>query len=482
MSQTNAPRRHFALFGFPVRVQPFFWVITLMFAASGLGSTWTTEAMVRIGIWIAVLFVSILWHELGHAFAMRRFGYQPWIVLHGMGGATAWGKGPERPSAKARIIVSLAGPFAGFALGGALWAIGLGLGSNPHWAVGEFITMMVWVNVGWGALNLVPMLPWDGGLALHGVLDIFTGGKGIKPTAVITLLTAAGLVVLMLVSVGVLWWPLFLVGVSVMQAVRVLRGPEAPASVAPPRVRAAVSEDPAVAIRDAQEALTRAGDAKALTSAVLWGSRSEAWTAVALPLVEVVAPRCGSVAQRAVALELAAWAHLLGGDANAARAAAARMRPSHDPSPILAALIAVQTGRYQEAVEAAHEIDGDEAEARRRVEAMALVHLERFDDALAAVGEDREAGAFVDTAMFKLGRYDAAAEFGARLFERFGDAEDAYNTACSHARGGRADEGLSWLERAIDAGYSDLEHLEADDDLSAVRALPRYPILRARLA
>ena len=78
-------------------------------------------------------------------------------------------------------------------------------------------------------------------------------------------------------------------------------------------------------------------------------------------------------------------------------------------------------------------------------------------------------------------RFDAAAAFGASLFERFGDAEDAYNTACSHSRAGRADEGLAWLERAVEAGYQDLDHLESDEDMAAVRALAGYTLIRDRV-
>jgi len=458
-----------------------------MFGIGGVESTWTAEVLIRLGIWVSVLFVSILWHELGHAFAMRRYGYAPSIVLHGMGGATAWGRGPARPSARVRIIVSLAGPFAGFALGGAMYAISLGLqqaqfGLEPHWAVGEFLEMMLWINVGWGACNLVPMLPWDGGLALHGVLDIVTKGKGIKPTAVITIITALAIAGLLLATVGVQWWLFFLCGISVMQAVQVLRGPRTPPAPAAIPRPAPKAKDPATAIAEAQRALEDAGDAKALASAALWGDKSEGWTSLAEPLAEVVAPQTRTAEERAVALELAAWGYLLGGDATAAQAAAARMRPSHDPSPILAALIAAKTERFDEAAEAAREIDPEEEETRRRIEVWALAHLGRFDEALVAVGPDRESGAFVDAAVFMAKRYDVAAELGSRLFAEFGDAEDAYNTACSHARGGRATEGLSWLERAIEAGYSDLAHLEADEDLSAVRALSGYAAVRALIA
>jgi stage IV sporulation protein FB len=53
---------HFRLFGIPVRVHPFFWVATLF-----LGMAGKTADPVNTLIWVAVVFVSILVHEFGHA-------------------------------------------------------------------------------------------------------------------------------------------------------------------------------------------------------------------------------------------------------------------------------------------------------------------------------------------------------------------------------------------------------------------------------
>ena len=70
----------FTVAGIPVRVHPLFWLITLLFGATG--------NLLLLPIWILVIFVSILIHELGHAFAFRRFGQRSHIVLHFSGGLT----------------------------------------------------------------------------------------------------------------------------------------------------------------------------------------------------------------------------------------------------------------------------------------------------------------------------------------------------------------------------------------------------------
>ena len=59
------------------------------------------------------VFLSVLVHEMGHALAIRSLGVQPWITLYGMGGLTSHLGGRFPPMTQ--ILVSLAGPGAGFA-------------------------------------------------------------------------------------------------------------------------------------------------------------------------------------------------------------------------------------------------------------------------------------------------------------------------------------------------------------------------------
>jgi len=150
----------FSLFGFPVTIHWMFWLISAMFggALSASGS----DDFKRVAIWMMVVFVSILWHELGHAFAFRRYGKNPHIVLHGMGGyAQASGSLSRRED----IIVSLAGPGFGFFLGFLVWLV---IRAYPQIVVGRpfmgsFVNAMLFVNIFWSAVNLLPVLPLDGG-------------------------------------------------------------------------------------------------------------------------------------------------------------------------------------------------------------------------------------------------------------------------------------------------------------------------------
>lgn len=222
MFQSPTPTRYdlrFSLFGIPVRVHPLFWLIALLLGSSG--------NLTQILLWILVVFVSILIHELGHALAFRRYGQDSHIVLHMGGGLTipetvSWGGGyaSVAPSPMQQIIITLAGPFAGFLLaaliiagviltGGSV-AIGLLLGFIPipqltslpigGSLVGQFISLMLWVNVFWGLINLLPVFPLDGGQVARNVLiqyDPFGGARKSLWLSVITggLMALVGLIV-----------------------------------------------------------------------------------------------------------------------------------------------------------------------------------------------------------------------------------------------------------------------------------------------
>ena len=82
--QPPPPTRYdlrFILFGFPIRVSPLFWLIAIL-----LGSS--SGDPLQILIWVLVVFVSIVVHELGHALAFRRYGLASQIILHFSGGLT----------------------------------------------------------------------------------------------------------------------------------------------------------------------------------------------------------------------------------------------------------------------------------------------------------------------------------------------------------------------------------------------------------
>lgn len=176
----------FRLLGFPVRVHPWFWIVTILLNG---------DSLLKIGpqfllIWVAVVFVSILVHELGHALAFRRFGERAEIVLYAFGGlAIPQGVVSGRWR---RIVVSLAGPFAGFILCGVVYGSNLAFG----WAQGNGLEVaflyiqLVFVNLYWGLLNLLPVFPLDGGQVSRELCTGRWGHRGTRVSLKISIATA----------------------------------------------------------------------------------------------------------------------------------------------------------------------------------------------------------------------------------------------------------------------------------------------------
>ena len=66
---------HFTFFGVPVRVEPWFWLMSLILAVRpGVPPKFVL-------IWMVAVFVSILIHEFCHALAIRYYGWRPRIIL-----------------------------------------------------------------------------------------------------------------------------------------------------------------------------------------------------------------------------------------------------------------------------------------------------------------------------------------------------------------------------------------------------------------
>jgi Zn-dependent protease len=115
--------------------------------------------------WVLIAAGCILAHELGHALAFAAFGATPQVLLYGMGGLTS-ARGSF--SAARSVVISLSGPLAGFGVGGVFWLVGPGETHLSHtiWQYGLFATF------GFGVLNLMPVLPLDGGNALLSLLRV----------------------------------------------------------------------------------------------------------------------------------------------------------------------------------------------------------------------------------------------------------------------------------------------------------------------
>ncbi len=186
------------IFGIPVKFDFTFFLIAALLARGRLSEP------VFLVEWIAVVMVSILVHEFGHALTGRAFGLAPQIQLYGMGGLTSWVEAKEI-SPRKDIVISLAGPFAGFLFGGVVLLAGLLLPGIRDSRFNQTVfTDLLLVNFGWGIINLLPVFPLDGGHVVRGLEQWLVKRTGGVITFVISFLISAGLAVLALWA-GEIW-------------------------------------------------------------------------------------------------------------------------------------------------------------------------------------------------------------------------------------------------------------------------------------
>src|SRR5947209_5378336 len=94
----------------PVAVHPTFWLFAALVGYANSMSVLGTM------VWVAIIFISILFHEFGHALTALLFGKSPRIELVAFGGVT-YHEGEKLPFWKQFFIV-FNGPFFGFLLYG----------------------------------------------------------------------------------------------------------------------------------------------------------------------------------------------------------------------------------------------------------------------------------------------------------------------------------------------------------------------------
>ncbi len=185
----------FSIFGIPVRVHPLFWVIAALFS-SGRGQV----DFMRLAIGVACIFVSILVHELGHALTARYFGWPPRILLYHFGGLAfynpTYGHTPLRS-----ILISLAGPGAGFVLFGLVLAfdfasVSYGFADQISHLGETAIFFLIRINLFWGLINLLPVYPLDGGQVSRSLFTWMMNSGGVTVSLKISILTGAAVAIL----------------------------------------------------------------------------------------------------------------------------------------------------------------------------------------------------------------------------------------------------------------------------------------------
>ncbi|MGC3971536.1 MAG: site-2 protease family protein [Pirellulales bacterium] len=197
---------NFRLFGVDVRVHPLFWIFSILISGE--------ESPKFILVAVAAMFLSILIHEFGHVLAFRRYGMPSHIVLHAFGGLAipngmrnVYGSA-RRFSPAGSAFVAFAGPAleiaAAFLLLGLVYVAGGIVRIVPGGLIGFtavagfqgfeflnlFINIFVQLSIIWGVLNLLPIIPLDGGRISEYLFDRYGPADSRRQAVVVSLITA----------------------------------------------------------------------------------------------------------------------------------------------------------------------------------------------------------------------------------------------------------------------------------------------------
>lgn len=182
-------------------------------ARQGRYSSFAWSALEYLG-----LFLIVLLHEFGHAFACRSVGGNANRIMLWPLGGVAYVDPPQRPGAQLWSLV--AGPLVNVALAPIFWAAfhaASVLGweqSNPD--LYQLTVGILTIDVVLLVFNMLPIYPLDGGQILRSLLWFFVGkARSLAVATVIGFIGAAGLV-----GVALLWlhstWTLLIAGFVVM--------------------------------------------------------------------------------------------------------------------------------------------------------------------------------------------------------------------------------------------------------------------------
>ncbi len=175
----------FRLLGFDVHVRTGFIMFT------GLIIVLYRDAF---GVWLAAsIAVLTLLHELGHAVAARRAGCQASISLDFLAGYTSF-RSEHSLSRAQQAVISLAGPLTQITISVAvLLAIGVNPISFDSIGRSDATAAIWWAGPAIGALNLIPVLPLDGGHLAQTGLESFVGARAPRIMAIASVaVTVAG--------------------------------------------------------------------------------------------------------------------------------------------------------------------------------------------------------------------------------------------------------------------------------------------------
>jgi Zn-dependent protease/CBS domain-containing protein len=149
------------------------WLGVIFYRQGGAEAAWQGT------IFIVLIFLCVLLHELGHVFAARRYGVTTRdVTLWPFGGIASMERMPDKPSQE--LIVAVAGPAVNVAIAAVLL-----LWLGPRFDLANLTTIedptvslavkVAFANIVIVVFNLIPAFPMDGGRVLRALLAMRMG-------------------------------------------------------------------------------------------------------------------------------------------------------------------------------------------------------------------------------------------------------------------------------------------------------------------
>lgn len=219
------------LFGIPLRVHVS-WLIVFGLVSWSLAGGYFPAVLPDLPVWsywvqatiaAAMLFVSIILHELGHSLVARHHGVDiSSITLFVFGGVSQMKEEPRKP--REEFQIAIVGPLISLALSGAFWTLALlGQRTEGMTATTAVLLYLAGINLLLAVFNMLPVFPLDGGRVLRAALWHRRGNLAAATQTAASVgrvfafaLVALGLLQLFAGHFGGLW--LVLIGWFIMQA------------------------------------------------------------------------------------------------------------------------------------------------------------------------------------------------------------------------------------------------------------------------
>jgi Zn-dependent protease len=438
------------ILGIPIKLEPSFFIVAFIL---GAGRARDVSLVIE---WLVVVLISVLLHELGHALVARAFQLNPSIALYGMGGLTSWQQEVEVSPFK-RLLITLAGPFAGFAFGLIIFIVGPINPQSPLFVSAYYD--LLWVNVGWGIFNLLPMLPLDGGNVMVSVESWIARRESRIVSHAISLIISIGILCLALYY-GLLWIGILGAWFAYSNGSVLIGG-----------TKSLLDRKHEEDLRLANEALEKNEFDRALE------------------LGRRVQSAARTTPMQSSAASIVIFALIFLSRFREADEEITKFYGLFGEAPYLSGIFHFRQDQFADAIPHLRKAFAQTPDKNIGLMlAKSLSSEKKFAEVLELINNpvlkevNFELAVNLQNEAFNANDFQVAGEAGARAYEIRRDGSTAYNNACAYARAGEITKGLYWLELAVDAGFNDREMLTNDPDIEPLRSASGFASILAKVA